>query len=187
MEGPMSAIYTVESGLARGWEEEFLRWQAEEHVPLLLGLLGYRAVTRFRAEGIPRRFLNLWEVDDLTRFHAPSHDATVNTPWKARILPAREVLVVRFYRIEESLPGPAANAAPAVLVRQDWPAGAAADPGVARRLAGQPGTCRVLLLKEAGGAAGTTLLHLATAMPGADAPAGAATDHFTALRAEETS
>lgn len=180
------AVYTVESGLAPGWEEEFLRWQTEEHVPLLLGLPGYRAVTRFRAEGIPRRFLNLWEVDSVARFHAPSHDATVNTPWKARIVPAREFLAVRFYRASGSLAGAAAGSPPARLLRHRWPADVAEEAAaLAHRLAARPGTCRVLLLAEEGDAGGTTLLHLAADQPG-DVPAGAETDRFTALHDEET-
>ncbi len=179
------AIYTVESGLAPGWEAEFLRWQAEEHVPLLLGLPGYRAVTRFRAEGIPRRFLNLWEVDSVARFHDPSHDATVNTPWKARILPAREVLVVRFYRILGSLPGAEAARPPSLLLRHHWSGADGEVSAAAARLVAQPGTCRVLLLAEEGAAEGATLLHLACAAPSWLPPA-VATDRFTALHAEET-
>ncbi|WP_426954615.1 hypothetical protein [Muricoccus radiodurans] len=177
------AVYTVESGLAPGWEEEFLRWQAEEHIPLLLGLPGYRAVTRFRSDMIPRRFLNLWEVDSTERFRAASHDAAVNTPWKARIVPAREVLEVRFYAVVQDLSGPAHGRAPAVLLRHRWTTRETTADRAAR-IASHPGTSRVLLLAEEA-AGGSTLLHLATEAPPHPQEDGAVTDCFTALPMEE--
>lgn len=176
----MSGLYTVESGIAPDWEEEFLRWQREEHVPLLLGLPGYKAVSRFRAETIASRFLNVWQVDDVARFHAPSHDATVNTPWKARIVPARTLLAVRFYRILRDLRGPQAEARPAALARHDWRPDATMPDGLPENVALRPGTCRVLLLVEEGGSGGTTLLHFAALRPDA-LPDGVSTDRFVAL------
>ncbi|WP_431282491.1 hypothetical protein ACQW02_24280 [Humitalea sp. 24SJ18S-53] len=177
------AIYTVESGLAPGWEDEFLRWQAEEHVPLLLGLPGYRAVTRFRAAGLANRFLNLWEVDSTQRFHAPSHDAKVNTPWKARIVPARELLILSFYNVAATLPGPAQDRPAAALLRHRWPAGGMPQ-AVADHLASDPATCRVHVLTDENDPARVTLLHLlATDLPAAPI-AGAETDRFIAISGE---
>lgn len=121
MFGPV--IYTVRSRPMAGHEEEFDRWQNEEHVPNLLAVPGYVGVMRFRETARERAWMNVWEIGARADFESEARWRASRTPWRVRIDPIREEHRVDFYvaQPEGARPGPAADRPIAFLLRHDLP------------------------------------------------------------------
>jgi hypothetical protein len=119
--GPV--IYTVRSMPMAGHEDEFDRWQNEEHVPNLLAVPGYRGVMRFRELARDRAWMNVWDIGSKADFESGARWTASRTPWRLKIDPIREEHRVDFYEAEgEVRPGMADQAPIAFLLRHDVPA-----------------------------------------------------------------
>ncbi|KAJ6593204.1 hypothetical protein B0H19DRAFT_1089394 [Mycena capillaripes] len=70
-------------------EQTFNDWYAEEHVPMLRAVPGWRSSSRFRlltASEKPPRYLALHEWETCDAFGTPEFKAATNTPWRARVV-----------------------------------------------------------------------------------------------------
>ena len=77
-------------------------WYAEEHLPMLLAVPGWRRSRRYRlASGDGPRYLSLHEIDSRAAFDTPEYKAAVSTPWRDRIVASaigREKRVFELHR-----------------------------------------------------------------------------------------
>ncbi|KAJ6488274.1 hypothetical protein C8R47DRAFT_1047082 [Mycena vitilis] len=70
-------------------EQTFNDWYAEEHIPMLSAVPGWRSSCRFRlitASGDPPRYLALHEWENRDAFGTPEFKAATNTPWRTRVV-----------------------------------------------------------------------------------------------------
>lgn len=83
-------------------EDELARWYAEEHVPLLHAIPGWRRTRRFRLlEGEAPMLLALHELDDAAALEDPRYGEATSTEWRARVMAtvtARERRVFAHHR-----------------------------------------------------------------------------------------
>lgn len=93
-----SVVYTVRSSVSAEWDEEFNRWQREEHAPQLMAVPGYRGMQGFAVIDQPHTFMNMWQIDSKACFDSESRFHASRTPWRARIDPIRKSHRVDFYR-----------------------------------------------------------------------------------------
>ena len=77
-------------------------WYAEEHIPMLLAVPGWRRSRRYRlASGDGPRYLSLHEIDSRAAFDTPEYKAAVSTPWRDRVVASaigREKRVFELHR-----------------------------------------------------------------------------------------
>ena len=77
-------------------------WYAEEHIPMLLAVPGWRRSRRYRlGSGDGPRYLSLHEIDSRAAFDTPEYKAAVSTPWRDRIVASaigREKRVFELHR-----------------------------------------------------------------------------------------
>lgn len=149
--GPV--VYTVRSSVLPGWDEEFNRWQREEHAPQLLGVPGYRSMQGFSRADQPHAYMNIWQIDDKTCFDSDTRMRASRTPWRTRIDPIRSAHQVDFYRPlsgDGVVAGPSWATGAQHLVRYDLRRDASADgQGLHHWLslvAAQPGTEQLRVL-----------------------------------------
>jgi hypothetical protein len=70
-----------------GHEDGFDSWYAEEHIPALHALPGWRRTRRFAlVDGQAPRFLALHEIDDPGVFSTDAYRAATNTPWRTKVM-----------------------------------------------------------------------------------------------------
>ncbi|TYB49710.1 DUF4286 family protein [Actinomadura chibensis] len=68
-------------------EPAFHSWYAEEHVPALHALPGWRRTRRYvLRDGAAPRFLALHEIDDPAVFATDAYRAATDTPWRAEVM-----------------------------------------------------------------------------------------------------
>jgi hypothetical protein len=70
-------------------EQAFNDWYAEEHIPMLRVVPGWRSSCRFRllsASTDPPRYLALHEWENRDAFGTPEFKAATNTPWRTRVV-----------------------------------------------------------------------------------------------------
>ncbi|KAJ7645925.1 hypothetical protein DFH06DRAFT_1332865 [Mycena polygramma] len=70
-------------------EQTFNDWYAEEHIPMLSVVPGWRSSCRFRlisASGDPPRYLALHEWENRDAFGTAEFKAATNTPWRTRVV-----------------------------------------------------------------------------------------------------
>ncbi|TYK46886.1 DUF4286 family protein [Actinomadura decatromicini] len=68
-------------------EAAFHSWYAEEHVPALHALPGWRRTRRYvLRDGDAPRFLALHEIDDPAVFATDAYRAATDTPWRAQVM-----------------------------------------------------------------------------------------------------
>ncbi len=91
-------VYTVRSSVDAEWDEEFNRWQREEHAPQLMSVPGYRGMQGFAAVDLPHTFMNMWQIDSKACFDSEARFRASRTPWRVRIDPIRKSHRVDFYR-----------------------------------------------------------------------------------------
>jgi len=67
-------------------EADLGAWYADEHIPALLTVPGWRRIRRYRLhEGGAPTYLTLSEVESAAVFEEPAFHATMATPWRSRI------------------------------------------------------------------------------------------------------
>ncbi|KAF7296029.1 hypothetical protein MKEN_01417900 [Mycena kentingensis (nom. inval.)] len=75
-----------------GMEDEFRRWYAEEHIPMLTQVPGWRASMRFklisalRDNGNATEYLALHEWESMDAFGTEAYKAATDTPWRTRVV-----------------------------------------------------------------------------------------------------
>ncbi|KAJ6593235.1 hypothetical protein B0H19DRAFT_1280236, partial [Mycena capillaripes] len=70
-------------------EQTFNDWYAEEHVPMLSAVSGWRSSYRFRlltASENPPQYLALHEWESRDAFGTPELKAAINTLWRTRVV-----------------------------------------------------------------------------------------------------
>src|SRR5882724_10880103 len=61
------------------WEADFNDWYDHEHIPLRMGVSGFRSAQRYRAAGEPR-YLAVYEMDDRAALKTPAYQQIKNEP-----------------------------------------------------------------------------------------------------------
>ena len=82
-------LYTVFTRIEAAYEEEFARWQEQEHCPYLLTLPGYYSVTRYASLDRPHVYANFWHIAGKEFFDNPQRKVRAETPWGLRLSPFR--------------------------------------------------------------------------------------------------
>jgi hypothetical protein len=61
-------------------EAEFNDWYETEHIPVRLALPGFRRAVRYRECNAERRYLAIYEIDDLAVLESPGYDVVKTKP-----------------------------------------------------------------------------------------------------------
>jgi hypothetical protein len=100
--GPPPVVLAVSLSVPAAMEDDLAAWYADEHIPMLLAVPGWRRVRRYRlTEGTAPAFLALHEVASASVFDEPAYRAAVTTPWRNRIVESaigRQRRVFGFHR-----------------------------------------------------------------------------------------
>lgn len=71
-------------------EDDFNRWYADEHIPMLSRIPGWRRSRRLVTSVIdaqaPKEYIALHEFAAVNGFDGPEHKAAVSTPWRTRVM-----------------------------------------------------------------------------------------------------
>jgi len=101
-EEPPPVVLAVSMSVQPGMEADLAAWYADEHIPMLLAVPGWRRVRRFRLiAGTAPAYLALHELTTMAALEEPGFRAAVTTPWRNRIAEsviAREQRVFGFHR-----------------------------------------------------------------------------------------
>ena len=85
--GAPDAVLAVSLDVPASHEADLAAWYADEHIPMLLAVPGWRRVRRYRlTEGDAPRYLALHEIAGTGVFSEPAYRAAVSTPWRTRIM-----------------------------------------------------------------------------------------------------
>jgi hypothetical protein len=85
--GPPAAVLAVSLSVPPSLEADLAAWYADEHIPMLLAVPGWRRVRRYRlTAGRAPSYLALHDVASLAVFDEPAYRAAVTTPWRNRII-----------------------------------------------------------------------------------------------------
>jgi len=77
---------TVAMSPAPGADEDFVAWNAREHIRMLLDVPGWRRVRLFQqVEGEGPAFMAVHELESPAVFDHANYHAAIGTPWRARI------------------------------------------------------------------------------------------------------
>ena len=86
-EGAPATLLAVAMSVPPGSVADTDAWYADEHIPLLMAVPGWRRIRRFRlVNGNAPDYLALHEVDGLSVFEDADYRAAVSTPWRNRIV-----------------------------------------------------------------------------------------------------
>lgn len=100
--GPPSAVLAVAVSVPSPLEADLAAWYADEHIPMLLAVPGWRRIRRYRlTEGSAPAYLALHDVDSAAVFDEPAYQASVSTPWRSRLVESateRERRVFSLYK-----------------------------------------------------------------------------------------
>ena len=101
-EEPPPVVLAVSMSVHPGMDADLAAWYADEHIPMLLAVPGWRRVRRFRLiAGTAPAYLALHELTTMAALEDPGFRAAVTTPWRNRIAEsviAREQRVFGFHR-----------------------------------------------------------------------------------------
>ena len=101
-EEPPPVVLAVSMSVHPGMDADLAAWYADEHIPMLLAVPGWRRVRRFRLiAGTAPAYLALHELTTMAALEEPGFRAAVTTPWRNRIaesVTAREQRVFGFHR-----------------------------------------------------------------------------------------
>ena len=87
--GPPPALLAVSLSVPADAGPDLDAWYTDEHIPLLMGVPGWRRIRRFRlVGGGGPDFLSLHEIDGVSVFDEPGYRAATSTPWRDRIVAA---------------------------------------------------------------------------------------------------
>ena len=82
-------VHAVSLSIPASLEADLAAWYADEHIPMLLAVPGWRRVRRYRlTEGEAPRYLALHEIASTAVFSEPAFRAAIGTPWRNRIMDA---------------------------------------------------------------------------------------------------
>lgn len=82
-------VHAVSLSVPPPLEADLAAWYADEHIPMLLAVPGWRRVRRYRlTEGDAPRYLALHEIASTAVFSEPAFRAAISTPWRNRIMEA---------------------------------------------------------------------------------------------------
>jgi hypothetical protein len=86
-EGAPPLVLAVSLSVPRGKDDDLAAYYAQEHIPMLLAVPGWRRVRRFRLTGgTAPAYLTLHEIADRSVFEEDSYRAAVSTPWMKRVV-----------------------------------------------------------------------------------------------------
>ena len=101
--GPGPVIVARAMSVPASAEEDMAAWYAEEHIPMLLKVPGWRRIRTFRLrqslDGPGPDFLALHELAGLEVLEEPGYRVAANTPWRDQVVASalrRERRVFRF-------------------------------------------------------------------------------------------
>ena len=101
-EEPPPVVLAVSMSVQPGMDADLAAWYADEHIPMLLAVPGWRRVRRFRLiAGTAPAYLALHALTTMAALEEPGFRAAVTTPWRNRIAEsviAREQRVFGFHR-----------------------------------------------------------------------------------------
>jgi len=101
-EEPPPVVLAVSMSVHPGMDADLAAWYADEHIPMLLAVPGWRRVRRFRLiAGTAPAYLALHELTTMAALEEPGFRAAVTTPWRNRIAEsviAREQRVFGFHQ-----------------------------------------------------------------------------------------
>jgi hypothetical protein len=86
---PEPAAYQLSVAMdpASGADADYLAWYAEEHIPMLLEVPGWRRVRVFeQVDGNGPRFMALHELDSPAVFDEEAYRKATSTPWRDRVV-----------------------------------------------------------------------------------------------------
>jgi len=86
---PEPAAYQLSVAMdpATGADADYLAWYADEHIPMLLEVPGWRRVRVFeQVDGSGPRFMALHELDSPAVFDAEAYKKATSTPWRNRVV-----------------------------------------------------------------------------------------------------
>jgi hypothetical protein len=85
--GAPPVVLAVALSVPPSLEADLAAWYADEHIPMLLAVPGWRRIRRFRlTEGTAPAHLALHEVASTAVFDDAAYLAAVSTPWRNRII-----------------------------------------------------------------------------------------------------
>ena len=89
--GPGPVIVARAMSVPASAEEDMAAWYAEEHIPMLLNVPGWRRIRRFRLTRAldgpePGSFLSVHELDGPEVLEDPGYRSAVSTPWRDRVV-----------------------------------------------------------------------------------------------------
>lgn len=80
--------------------DDFNAWYTEEHLPMLMKVPGWLRARRFRlVDGGGPAFVAIHDLETDQVFSHPAHDASLNTPWRDRVVQVRKAYDRRLYRL----------------------------------------------------------------------------------------
>ncbi len=86
-DGAPPVVLAVSLSVPPGLEDDLAAWYADEHIPMLLAVPGWRRIRRFRLTGgTAPAYLSLHELADMSVFQEAAYRAAVSTPWMKRIV-----------------------------------------------------------------------------------------------------
>jgi hypothetical protein len=86
-DGPPPVMMAVSMSVPAGGEDDVAAWYADEHIPMLLAVPGWRRIRRYRlTAGTGPAYLSLHELDGQHVFDEDAYKAAISTPWRDRIL-----------------------------------------------------------------------------------------------------
>jgi hypothetical protein len=103
LDEPPPVVLAVSMSVPPALEADLAAWYADEHIPMLLAVPGWRRVRRFRLiAGTAPAYLALHELASTAALAEPAFRAAVTTPWRNRIVSAaiaREQRMFGFHRM----------------------------------------------------------------------------------------
>jgi hypothetical protein len=86
-EGAAPVVLAVSMSVPASAESDLMAWYADEHIPMLLAVPGWRRIRRYvLTGGTGPRYLALHEVSSKAVFSDPAYLEAVSTPWRGRIV-----------------------------------------------------------------------------------------------------
>lgn len=85
--GAPPVVLAVSVSVPPPLESDLAAWYADEHIPMLLAVPGWRRIRRYRlTAGTAPEYLALHDLASLAAFDDPAYQAAVSTPWRNRVV-----------------------------------------------------------------------------------------------------
>jgi hypothetical protein len=87
LERQVPLLLTVGLEPPAGGEDDLRAWYAQEHIPMLLNVPGWRRIRLFeQVDGTGTRFLALHELESEAVFDTAEYKQATSTPWRERVI-----------------------------------------------------------------------------------------------------